>query len=86
MNLGSHNYYDHPEGQDAFGKMVATNSYALTFGLGIAAYDVLMLTKPSGYLPTIGRFAYFTGPFMGMASAFTMTTLVANKMRGTDDT
>lgn len=86
MNLGSHNYYDHPEGQDAFGKMVATNSYALTFGLGIAAYDVLMLSKPSGYLPTIGRFAYFAGPCMGMASAFTMTTLVANKIRGKDDT
>lgn len=79
-------YYDHPEGQDAFGKMIATNKYALSAGLIWSSYDVLMATKPQGYLATIGRYAYWTGPFMGMASAFTMTTLATTKLRGKCDT
>lgn len=86
MSLAKLQYYDHPEGQDAFGKMVATNRYALTFGLIASSYDVLMYTKPSGYAATLGRFAYITGPMLGMASAFTMTTLVATKVRGKCDT
>lgn len=86
MSLANMKYYDHPEGQDAFGKMIATNKYALTTGLIWSSYDVLMVTKPQGYLATIGRYAYWTGPFIGMASAFTMTTLAATKIRGKCDT
>lgn len=86
MSFDKPGYYDHPEGEDAFGKMVATNKYAMAAGLTWASYDVLMITKPQGYLSTIGRYAYYTGPFMGMASAFTITTFAANKLRGKNDT
>lgn len=86
MSLAKLQYYDKPEGQDAFGKMIATNKYALFCGLVASSYDVLMLSKPSGYMAALGRFGYITGPCVGMASAFTMTTLVANKVRGKDDT
>lgn len=86
MSLAKLQYYDKPEGQDAFGKMVATNRYALLVGLTVSTYDVLMRTKPSGYMAAIGRFGFITGPCVGMASAFTMTTLAANKLRGKDDT
>lgn len=86
MSLLKVQYYDKPEGQDAFGKMVATNRLALAAGLIWSTYDILFITKPKGYIKTIGRYGYFTGPFMGMATAFTMTTYTAAKLRGKDDT
>ncbi|ALC40497.1 CG9350, partial [Drosophila busckii] len=85
MSILRSKYYDHPDGEDAFGKIVATNKYALTAGLAWSTLDVLTLSKPQGYLPTIGRFAYNTGPLMGMATAFTLTTLAATNARGKDD-
>lgn len=84
MNLNV-KYYDSPEGQDAFGKMFVTNKYAVAAGLFCGTADILFISKPQGYLPTIGRYVHFTGPFMGMASAFTIATLTATKLRGKDD-
>lgn len=86
MSLLKLQYYDKPEGQDAFGKMVATNRYAFFAGLITSTYDVLFISKPQGYFNTIARYGYFTGPFMGMATAFTMTTYTTAKLRGKDDT
>ncbi|XP_054738426.1 NADH dehydrogenase [ubiquinone] 1 alpha subcomplex subunit 11 [Anastrepha obliqua] len=85
MSFLKSQYYDYPEGQDAFGKIVATNKYAASVGLAWSTCDVLMLSKPQGYLPTLGRFAYNTGPMMGMATAFTLATLVSTNVRGKDD-
>uniref|UniRef100_A0A1L8EBD7 NADH dehydrogenase [ubiquinone] 1 alpha subcomplex subunit 11 n=1 Tax=Haematobia irritans TaxID=7368 RepID=A0A1L8EBD7_HAEIR len=85
MALSKAGYYDKPEGQDCFGKMVATNTYAATAGLAWSTVDVLMLSHPKGYLPTLARFAYNTGPMMGMASAFTLATYMATNVRGKDD-
>lgn len=85
MSLLRSKYYDHPDGEDAFGKIVATNKYAVSAGVAWSMFDVLTLSKPQGYLPTLGRFAYNTGPLMGMATAFTLTTLVATNARGKDD-
>lgn len=86
MSLLNAKYYDKPEGQDAFGKMAATNRYAISAGLIWSTYDVLFISKPQGYINTIGRYGYFIGPYVGMASAFTMTTYAAAKLRGKDDT
>lgn len=85
MSFLKSQYYDYPDGEDAFGKIVATNKYAIGTGLTWSTFDVLMLSKPHGYLPTLARFAYNTGPMMGMATAFTLTTLVSTNVRGKDD-
>lgn len=85
MSLLKAQYYDKPEGEDVFGKMAATNRYALSAGLVWSTYDVLFISKPQGYIRAIGRYGYFTGPAMAMASAFTMTTYAATKLRGKDD-
>lgn len=85
MSLLRYKYYDYPDGEDAFGKMVATNKYAAAVGLAWSTMDVNLLSKPRGYIPTIGRFAYNTGPIMGMATAFTLTTFAATNIRGKDD-
>lgn len=85
MSLLKSQYYDSPEGTDAFGKIVATNKYAVLGGLAWGTIDVLMISKPKGYLPILARYAYNVGPMMGMASAFTLGTLVATNVRGKDD-
>lgn len=65
-------YYAKPEGEDAMGKILATNKYAIATGLTVSTFDVLMVSHPKGYGPTLARFLYFTGPLMGMATAFTV--------------
>ncbi|XP_037821326.1 NADH dehydrogenase [ubiquinone] 1 alpha subcomplex subunit 11-like [Lucilia sericata] len=85
MSLVKAGYYDKPEGQDCYGKMLATNSYAAAAGLAWSTIDVLMLSHTKGYIPTMARFAYNIGPMMGMASAFTLTTYIATNARGKDD-
>ncbi|XP_055531675.1 uncharacterized protein LOC129722334 [Wyeomyia smithii] len=85
MSLLNTRYYDKPEGTDLFGKMIATNKYALAAGLGYSSIEVLMVSKPKGIMPSLARYVYFTGPFVGMASAFTVGAYTANKLRGKDD-
>lgn len=85
MSLLKAQYYENPEGSDAFGKIVATNKYAALTGLAWGTMDVLMVSRPKGYLPIIARYAYNVGPMMGMASAFTIGTFAATNLRGKDD-
>ncbi|XP_058458426.1 uncharacterized protein LOC131435004 [Malaya genurostris] len=85
MSILTTKYYDNPEGSDLFGKMVATNKYALATGLGWSSIEIIMVSKPKGVLPSLARYVYFTGPFMGMASAFTVGAYTANRLRGKDD-
>lgn len=85
MSLRRAGYYNHPEGEDALGKMIYINKYAFAIGLTWSSIEVLMISKPKGYAQTLGRFVYWTAPLMGMASAFTMTTYAATKLRGKDD-
>lgn len=85
MSLIKTGYYDKPEGQDCYGKMLATNTYAAAAGMAWGTVDVLMLSHTKGYLPTMARLAYNVGPMMGMASAFTLATFAATNIRGKDD-
>jgi hypothetical protein len=85
QSILSAKYYAKPDGEDYIGKMCATNRYAIQAALGAATMDVVMYTHPKGYLPTIARFAWWLGPAVGMASAFTTGTFMANRIRGKDD-
>lgn len=85
MSLLKSKYYDHPDGEDAVGKVFVANKYALAAGLGWSTLDVLMVSHPKGYLPTIARYIHFTGPFMGMATAFTLGTFLSTRLRQEDD-
>ncbi|CRL06430.1 CLUMA_CG019458, isoform A [Clunio marinus] len=78
-------YYAKPDGEDYSGKMFATNRYALQAGFAAGVFDVIMYSHPKGYLPTLSRLAWYAGPAVGMASAFTTATYAATKLRGKDD-
>lgn len=78
-------YYAKPEGEDFAGKMFATNRIAIQAALGVAVTDIVMVSHPKGYLPTISRLMWWLGPAAGMASAFTAGTYMSTNLRGKDD-
>jgi NADH dehydrogenase (ubiquinone) 1 alpha subcomplex subunit 11 len=78
-------FYAKPDGEDYVGKMLASNRFILMGLTPLATSDVLMLTKPKGYLSTIACFAKWFGPAIGMASAFTTVSYAAYHIRGKDD-
>uniref|UniRef100_G3CJT7 NADH dehydrogenase [ubiquinone] 1 alpha subcomplex subunit 11 n=1 Tax=Dipetalogaster maximus TaxID=72496 RepID=G3CJT7_DIPMA len=80
-----YHYYDTPEGQDCDKKLWYVTKNSAMYGMFASAIDILMYSHPKGYLPTLGRFAYITFPFMGMGAAFVVTTCMATNMRKKDD-
>jgi NADH dehydrogenase (ubiquinone) 1 alpha subcomplex subunit 11 len=85
QNFFDAQYYAKPEGEDYVGKMMATNRYMIQGALGAATTDIIMYSHPKGYLPTIARLAWWLGPAIGVASAFTTGAYVATNVRGKDD-
>lgn len=77
-------YYTKPEGEDYTGKMIATNRHMLMMAIPLATTDVLMYTKPKGYLATMARYGKWVLPAMGMASMFTTTVYAATSITGRD--
>uniref|UniRef100_A0A023F5Z7 NADH dehydrogenase [ubiquinone] 1 alpha subcomplex subunit 11 n=1 Tax=Triatoma infestans TaxID=30076 RepID=A0A023F5Z7_TRIIF len=78
-------YYDTPEGEDCDKKLWYVTKNSALYGVLASSIDVLMFSHPKGYLPTLGRFAYITFPFMGMGAAFVVTTCMATNFRKKDD-
>lgn len=78
-------YYDHPEGEDLVGKLVATNRILLPIGFIIGAADALMHKNLNGFQKISGRILHWTWPFAGIATAFTATTYFGAKLREKDD-
>lgn len=83
--LLKHKYYNRPDGEDFFGKMVATNKYMIGMSIPAATMDVLLFSHTKGTLATMAGYAKWIGPAAGMASAFTVGTYMACSLRGKDD-
>lgn len=81
----SYKYYDTPEGHDIYKKVFVTSKYAGLSGMALATMDVLMYSHPKGIFNTAYRYAYFVGPMVGMAAAFTVTANTAQNIRGKND-
>ncbi|CAH0401132.1 unnamed protein product [Chilo suppressalis] len=81
----SYKYYDSPEGHDIYKKAFVTSKYAALSGFGAATFDVLMYSHPKGIINTAGRYLWYLGPLVGMASAFSVTANVAQNIRGKND-
>ncbi|PSN30416.1 hypothetical protein C0J52_25443 [Blattella germanica] len=80
-----YSYYDTPDGQDCIQKIWYTSKIAGVVGLAVSAIDVRLYSHTQGFIPTAGRFAHFTFPFIGMAAAFTAGTCIATNWRQKDD-
>lgn len=84
--LFTQKYYDDPEGVNLFGKLVATNKIAILPAIMWAWADITMMNRVTEYQKIIGRFAYWSYPFVTAASSFTIATYAATRIRNTDDT
>lgn len=82
MSLLTYKYYDTPEGQDIFKKTFVTTKYAILSSLPVATFDVLLYSHPKGVFQTVMRYGTFLGPAISMATAFTLTTNIAQNVRG----
>lgn len=78
-------YYDTPDGQDVALKTFVLSKYGVATGFIVGTMDVLMYSHPKGIFNTAARYMYFTGPLVGMSTAFVVTSSVAQKLRGKDD-
>lgn len=81
----SYKYYDTPMGEDVFKKLWVSGRIAGAAGLLISTCDVMLYSYPKGYLQTMGRYIYITGPFIATAAAFTTTANMLASARGKDD-
>lgn len=72
-------------GEDVFKKLWVSAKIAGGAGLMISTGDVMLYSHPKGYLQTMGRYIYITGPFIATAAAFTTTANVLASARGKDD-
>ncbi|VVC93368.1 unnamed protein product [Leptidea sinapis] len=84
-SLFTYKYYDTPEGQDIFKKVIVTSKYGVCAGLPIASFDVLLYSHPKGVFQTALRYGTYLGPLVGMATAFTLTANMACNIRGKND-
>ncbi|XP_018327163.1 NADH dehydrogenase [ubiquinone] 1 alpha subcomplex subunit 11 [Agrilus planipennis] len=78
-------YFDTPVGEDTLKKLWCITKIAAPVALGVATVDVMLYSSPSGYLPTLGRYAYICGPILGMTTAFVLTKNYSASIRQKDD-
>lgn len=78
-------YYDTPKGEDVHKKLWVATKYAGAAGLMISTADVMLHSYPKGYLQTIGRYGYITGPFIATAATFTIASNLLTSIRKKDD-
>lgn len=78
-------YLDIPDGEDVARKLWIVAKPTGLLGLGISTADVLLYSRPQGYAATLGRYAYFTLPVMGMGAAFVIASNLLANARKSDD-
>merc|ERR1712198_114864 len=78
-------YSDHPDGEQCFEKMLICAKNAGLFGVVVSTYDLLMITKPQGYVPAIGCYIRGTVPFATAGITFAAVACMSTKLRKKDD-
>lgn len=80
-----YNYFDTPDGEDITKKLWCVLKPTAMVALAAGTVDVMMHSKPKGYIATLGRYAYISLPVMGIAATFVITTNMAKNIRNKDD-
>lgn len=81
-----YSYLDTPDGQDVFKKLYCVMVPTSKIAIAVAATDVILHSKPKGYLPTLGRMAYIAFPIVSAGAAFVLATNSLAAIRKKDDT
>jgi hypothetical protein len=55
MSLFRYSYYDTPDGKDLVKKLFYTNKQVSIIGFGLATSEIILVSKPFGYMNTAYR-------------------------------
>ncbi|XP_064101315.1 uncharacterized protein LOC135211984 [Macrobrachium nipponense] len=78
-------YSDAPDGEECFEKIWTVSKAGGFIGVMLSTYDVLMYTKPQGYVPTIATYLKSTVPMVAAGATFAAVTCAACNIRKKDD-
>lgn len=56
-SLFKYTYYDSPDGHDLIKKLLYTNKHVSVIGFGLATSEIILISKPFGYMNTLYRWA-----------------------------
>lgn len=80
-----YHYHDTPDGEDILKKLWFVLKPAALVALGLGTCDVMLYSKPKGYMATLGRYAYLSMPVFGMTTVFVLASNMLRNARGKDD-
>lgn len=83
--IGPYQYFDTPNGEDIGKKLWCALKPATTLAIVAGTVDVLMYSKPKGYLAALGRYAWISIPILGVTTAFVLTTNLSKIYRKEED-
>merc|ERR1711970_1115982 len=78
-------YTDHPDGEQCFHKMLVCGKNAGLVGVVASTYDLLMISKPQGYVPAIGCYIRGTVPLAAAGVTFAVISCMATNLRHKND-
>lgn len=78
-------YFDSPDGHDTFKKVQCLMKPTIFISGAIGLFDVVCLSQPKGYLPTIGRLMYVSSPFIAATTTFVLVSNGLGSVRNKDD-
>ncbi|KAF0772238.1 NADH dehydrogenase [Aphis craccivora] len=85
MSIFKYSYYDTPDGHDLVKKLFYTNKKVSIIGFGLASTEIILVSKPFGYLNTVYRYGQLMGPMLAATTTFCIVTHVSTNLRGKDD-
>lgn len=80
-----YDYFAQPDGEDVAGKLRYCAYPAAASAFVLSSIDVMLLSKPKGYINILMRYGYVSFPILGCTAAFILTTNALGALRNKSD-
>ncbi|XP_045466567.1 uncharacterized protein LOC123675263 [Harmonia axyridis] len=80
-----YDYFAKPDGEDIPQKLWYTLQPAVAAALSLSTIDVMLMSKPKGYVNILMRYAYVSFPVIGCTAAFVLTSNFVGALRKESD-
>ncbi|XP_019879338.1 uncharacterized protein LOC109607267 [Aethina tumida] len=80
----SYKYFDTPDGENVFKKLVCVLKPTFLSALGVSTADVFLYSHPKGYAKILSRYAFIGLPMIGIATTFVLATNMCAKLTKQD--
>ncbi|XP_060536643.1 uncharacterized protein LOC132708365 [Cylas formicarius] len=87
MSLESkpYRYFDTPDGEDVFKKLWIVLKPSAVLAVAASTTDVLLYSKPKGFINILFRFSSISFPILTVSTAFVLSTNLVASIRKTND-